>query len=100
MGKRWAPTCWAVCATYAVGAGPDDQDRRLGRLDAPRRGLDALLIGDGAARVAAGQGRGVGLLVGDVFRELQVHGAQLLLLAQAKGLADARGNVVGRGELA
>jgi hypothetical protein len=63
----------------------------LGLLDALGGGADRLLVGHRTPRIALRHRRCVGLLVGDVLGELDVHRPGLLLLRQAERLADLEG---------
>ncbi|MND66376.1 hypothetical protein D3C80_577690 [compost metagenome] len=57
------------------------------------------MLGQRAAVQAWRDRQCVGLLGGDVFRQLQVHGTRLLFFGQAEGFAHTGRDVVGRGEL-
>ncbi len=83
----------------AVGPGADHQDRAARGAQLLHRGADRLVFRQRPAAQARRDGQAVGLLGGDVLRQLQVHRAGLLFLGQAERLADPRGNVVGGGQL-
>ena len=83
----------------AVGAGADHQNRVACILQLLDGRFDGLVLSQGAAVQAARDGQGIGLLGGDVFWQLQVHGARFLFFGQAEGFTHAGRNVVGRGEL-
>lgn len=83
----------------AVGPGADHQDRAARGAQLLHRGADRLVFRQRPAAQARRDGQAVGLLGGDVLRQLQMHRAGLLFLGQAERLADPRGNVVGGGQL-
>ncbi|MNC31527.1 hypothetical protein D3C75_798500 [compost metagenome] len=83
----------------AVGTGADHQDRAASFLQFFHGGFDGLVLGQRATAQARRNRQAFGLLGGDVFRQLQVHGTRLLFFGQAEGFAHTGRDVVGRGEL-
>jgi len=83
----------------AVGAGTDHQHRRFRRLDPAHCRADRLLVGMGAAHMAALQRHRLRFLLGDVLGEFDMRGAGFFLLGEPEGFADPARNVVGAGEL-
>ena len=77
-----------------VGAGADDQDRRLCSFqpcDGCRHGFG---VGARAARDAALQRKAVGMFVGNIFGQLDMDGARLFLFGKAESLAHPARDIV------
>ncbi|MNY36270.1 hypothetical protein D3C86_1707460 [compost metagenome] len=84
---------------FAVGAGADHQHRAARRFKLGHGGTDRLVFSHGAPAQTWGNRRAFGVFGGDVLWKLQVYRAWFLFFGQANGFADARRDVIRRGEL-
>ena len=84
---------------FAVCTGAQQHQRHAGRADHGHRFVEHHIIGHGIVPLAAGNDGRSGLFSGNVFGQLEQHGARAFFFGNSKGLANQGGNVVAVNDL-
>ena len=84
---------------FTVGTSPNNEDRSPCLADGPYCGVDGFCFRNGSTGLIGFDWQKIGLLVGNVFRQLQMDRTGLFILCQTKRLADTAGDVVAGNDL-